>query len=383
MKTRKLAAKALSVAVIATTVSGYAMAGDHSMTADLSYVPWCTKSLDTDDTTDSFGGSGSCAAPDAQINFSGKLADKWTYAFNLDFSEVKESALGAAAVAGYWGDVASSVLLTGDLGGGLNLSLGDTGDGDRLKQYAGHWELIEHANPDSAGGIKVAYAKGNLDASLVLGGLRGKGDDDAAIGSDISVGAGFKFGKFDVGASYHTQTYSDVAQKFGINGTGNAAGRKLTSKSMAFGAGGSFGNFMFGADYLMKTAENCAAGETQGDTCRDALFATTETSAMGFHLWGTSGQFRPGFSYTSETANTSTKAISYDSSKVKHTQMGAGVAWHPDSGFMSGLVTRFDYTSTKKSSETCTGASTCAAAVDDASNGSTIRVKISKTVTII
>ena len=96
--------------------------GDHSMTADLSYVPWCNVSLDTDDTTDSFGGSGSCAAPDAQINFSGKLADKWTYAFNLDSSEVKESGLGAAAVAGYWGDVASSVLLTGDLGGGLSLS---------------------------------------------------------------------------------------------------------------------------------------------------------------------------------------------------------------------------------------------------------------------
>jgi hypothetical protein len=383
MKTRKLAAKALSVAVIATTVSGYAMAGDHSMTADLSYVPWCTKSLDVDDTLDSFGGSGSCAAPDAQINFSGKLADKWTYSFNLDFSEVKESALGLADVPGHWGDVMSSIALTGDLGGGLTLSLGDTGDGDRLKNYAGHWELVEHANPDSAGGVKVAYGKGNLDASLVLGGLRGKGDDDAALGSDISVGAGFKFGKFDVGASYHTQTYSDVVKKYGINKTAAANGRPLTSNSMAFGAGGSFGNFNVGVDYLMKTAENCASAGGSGNDCADAAFATTETAAMGAHLWASSGVFRPGVSFTSETANTSLKSISYDNSKVKETKMGAGVSWHPTSGFMSGLATRFDYTSTKKSTESCTGASTCAAAVDDAGNGSQIRIKISKTVTII
>ena len=56
---------------------------------------------------------------------------------------------------------------------------------------------------------------------------------------------------------------------------------------MAFGAGGSFGNFMFGADYLMKTVENCASAGGSGNTCPDAAFATTETSAMGVHLWAT------------------------------------------------------------------------------------------------
>merc|ERR1712224_387780 len=212
------------------------------------------------------------------------MGNGWTYGFNLDPSdwnsvdEDNDDVLRPVAKnAG--SDVISSVVITKDLGNGLTISLGDTGDGDKLKNYAGHWEGATHSDPDTSGGLKIAYAKGNLDASAVLGSGRAKGDDDAGLGSDISVGAGMKFGKFDVGASYHMVTWSDAAYKYGIN---NFAGNyQKDSSALALGAGGSFGNYNVGVDMLSKTKNTCAAAPMSSGTCAAAGETETKTTAIG------------------------------------------------------------------------------------------------------
>lgn len=361
MKTRKLAAKALSVAVIATTVSGYAMAGDHSMSIDVSTTPWCTKSYGIDDTTDSFGGNGGCGASDVQVNFSGKMGNGWEYSFNMDPSDWAASTTPVATNAG--SDVLTSVTITKDLGNGLTLSMGDTGDGDRLKNYAGHWEGATHSDPGTTGGLKVAYAKGNMDASLVLGSNRSLADDDAGLTNNMSFGGGMKFGKFDVGASYHMVTFSDVAKIYGLNKT---ASYPESINALAAGFGGSFGNFNVGVDYLSKTSKVCGAVPNTTTGCAAASQTEVKASAIGAHLWASGGEWRPGFSYTTESTDTTANSAT---STAKVDKMAGGVAWHPKAG---GPSVRFLYQNSKTDG------------ADSTTNPeTTMSVKISGSVTVI
>jgi len=339
MKTRSFAAKALTAAVLATTVSGYAFAGDHSISVDVSTTPYCSQSYGIDDTTDSFGGNGGCGSSDAQINFSGKMGNGWDYAFNLDPSDWSANAEAAASpVATNAGsDVLGSVAINKDLGNGLTLSFGDTGDGDKLKNYAGHWEGATHSDPGTTGGMQVSYGKGGLDASLTLGSNRALGDDDAGFFSNLSAGAGYTFGKFDVGASYHTVTMSDTAYHNGINKLGPNV-EKISA--MAFSGGGSFGNYNVGADYLSKTTNACGADAPAG-VCVAAATAETKVTAIGAHLWASGGEFRPGFSYTTETEDAK---VNVTTTTTVTTKMAGGVAWHPKAG---GPSIRFMYQNSK------------------------------------
>ena len=377
MKTRKLAAKALSVAVIATTVSGYAMAGDHSISVDISTMPYCNVSYGVDDTTDSFGGNGSCGASDVQINFSGKLGNGWDYAFNLDPSEwgdVDTATASSPVEKSAAADMLSSVAINKDLGNGLTLSLGDTGDSGKSKQTAGHWELANHSDPGTKGGMKVSYAKGNLDASFTLGSGRAMGDDDASLGSDISVGAGMKFGKFDVGGSYHMINASDVVFQNGVNKEG---GNLEKISAMVFGAGGSFGNFNVAADFMTKTQNACLVDHT--GTCAAATSLETKTTSMGMHLWASSGVFRPGFSYSTETVKNEWNNLS---AETKVNAMGAGVAWHPKEG---GPSVRLAYQNKKSSGKAPNSGYTGTSDVGDSTTNpeTKISIKISSSVTVL
>ena len=341
----------------------------------------CTKTYTEDASDDSWGGNGSCAKGDAQINFSGKIGGGWTYALNIDPSDWKDSGnVGAEDAtndevyvdkesAGI--DMMSSVLLEKTFDMGLTVGIGDTGDGDKLKNYAGHWELVTHSDPVSGGGLKIAYAKAGLDASLVLGGLRAKADDDGALGNDFSIGAGYalKVGgsNIDVGASYHSTQFSDVVKEFGINksfrnfdiGGTNYATLPDNATSMTFGAGATFGAYNIGVDYFSSTtkAKLCAAfpANLNPVACNTPAYAGATSNgeikdtAMGAHVWASSGTWRPGLSYTSEKREISGDgAVGAQLAAVLEptttTQMGAGVAWHPKEG---GPSIRFDYISVK------------------------------------
>jgi len=380
MKTRKLAAKALSVAVIATTVSGYAMAGDHSITASPSFVPWANCSFKNANTRAAAPGlaDGGCAGGgDVAINFSGKVKG-WSYYFDIDPSNKLDektdfSALGGNAGAASLGsgDMLGSVKLSKDLGNGLTLHLGDVGDGDQLKNYAGHWEAATHADPNSVGGgAQIAYSKGNINATFSYGGNSGDGNND---GSNIAFGGNMKFGKFDVGASYHMKSAGDTGKVYATKDGSTNSG--VSSTSMTFGAGGSFGAYSFGVDYLSREDK---VNDTYASTT--AKEDTTKTTAMGVHVWATDGTFRPGLSWTSSTekfTDASTTNGTNDHER-KYGSMAVGVAWHPkdDDGYV-----RFIYSSV--SDDQCTSTPCVEAVGVNVTEYSKMQLKVGTSVTIL
>ncbi len=296
MKTRKLAAKALSATVMAMTVSGYAMAGDHSITADPSWT-WCTQTYGQEVTNATNGSNnGSCSATDFEIEFSGNLGGGWSYFFEID-----PSANGAAAAA------VGTVALTKDLGNGLTLSLGDTGDGSR-ESLGGHWDLVDNLGGNGEGGVKVSYAKGSLAASAVYGGKSyalDRGD------TSISVGGDYKIAGAHVGFSYHTDKPSDHKALYG--GTQADSGYVVS-------AGWANKSFALGFDMASATAAACDAA-TCGSVKND-----NKTDQMELNAATLTGAFRFGFGWHNTKNDGGTTATTDD---TDNTTMVVQGRWYP------------------------------------------------------
>jgi hypothetical protein len=296
MKTRKLAAKALSAALLATTVSGYALAGDHSISADPSWE-WCTKTYGEEVTNGTNGkNNGSCSATDWEIEFSGKLGGGWSYFFEIDPSGNGSSAASVG-----------TINLTKDLGNGLTLDLGDTGDGSR-ESLGGHWDIIDGAGGNGEGGIKVSYSKGAINASAVYGAKSYVVDTGD---SSISVGADYTMSGAVVGFSYHTTTPS--AEKALHGGTQATSGYVIS-------AGWANKSFAVGFDMTNAEEKACATAECGSDQL-DGKATQMEINAATL-----TGAFRAGFSYNQSKDDVNTVATTDD---TEDTTMVVQGRWYP------------------------------------------------------
>ena len=299
MKTRKLAAKALSVAVVATTVSGYAMAGDHSITADPSVTVWCNKAYKTEVSGGAgANNNGSCSSSDFEVEFSGKLGGGWSYFFEMDPDKS-----GATAS---W---ISTVSVTKDLGNGLSASFGDTGDGSR-ESLGGHWDINDLAGGNGEGGAKLDYSKGALSASAVYGAKAYTTDKND---SSISVGGDYKIAGAHVGFSYHTTTSSE--QKKYHAQTQDTSGFVLS-------AGWANKSFAVGFDMTSSTSAELSSAEGNG-TAKDKV----KNDVMEINAATLTGAFRGGFSYT-QVKNTGADN-DVDTDDYVETTMTVQGRWYP------------------------------------------------------
>jgi len=273
MKKRSFVAKAVSAVVLASTVSGYALAGDHSISVDPSWT-WCKLMPETEASSGIYtaagaipyigSNSGSCTSADVNVKFSGKVGG-WSYYADIDPSSGADDGLAT--------DMRGSVKISKGLGNGLTFSVGDTGNGSRSDSWSGHSEWQVH-DGDSVGkgGVRLDYSAGAINASFVYGGVSPATDNQA---SSINVGADMTFSGINVGGSYHSYT------------GGQEADASTKKSEMMFHVKGTFGGYVVSGGYDMVTNSD-----------------TNKTNHMGLHVWGTKGDIRPEIHYVTNSENT-------------------------------------------------------------------------------